>query len=114
MNLLLCPALRLILSPAYLRSLDITVLDQRGSAYLDSLIESNLFILYEAVLPVILLTILFLLRLLVCNISSVAPLVIGVITLHNIIILSLLNHLNLVNTSLTSSCYRAKANICSI
>merc|ERR1712128_385154 len=100
MNLLLSPALRLVLSPTNLWTLNITILNQRCPAYLHSLIESNLFILYEAGLPVILLTVLFLLGLIVCDISSVAPLVIGVIALHNI-----------VNTFLASSCYSSKANI---
>merc|ERR1712128_159916 len=111
MNLLLSPALRLVLSSTNLRTLNITILNQRCPAYLHSLIESNLFILYEAGLPVILLTVLLLLGLIVCDVSSVAPLVIGVITLHNIVILSLLNHLNLVNTFLASSCYSSEANI---
>merc|ERR1711872_877124 len=47
MNLLLGPALRLILSPADLRSLNITVLHKRLPANLSSLIEGNLFISNE-------------------------------------------------------------------
>merc|ERR1719435_387998 len=119
MLLLLSPTLRLILSSTNLRSLDITVLDQRGSAHRSSLIESDGFILYEAVLPVVLLALLLLLGLIVCDISSVTPLVIGVVALHNIVILSLFNHLHLVNTSLaiitrTSSSNSSKAHIWSL
>merc|ERR1712128_179829 len=111
MNLLFSPALRLILSSTYFRSLNITVLDQRGSANSNSLIKSNLLIFNETVFPKVLLARLLLLRLIVCDVSSVAPLVIGVITLNNIIILSLFNHLHLVNTFLPSSSYGSKASI---
>jgi hypothetical protein len=103
MNLLLGPALRLILSSTDLRSLDITVLDKRSSTDSNCLIESNLFILDKATLPEVLLALFILLGLIVCDKSSVAPLVIGLITLQNIIILSLLNHLYFVNTSLAFS-----------
>merc|ERR1711892_1603459 len=61
MNLLLSPALRLILSPTDLRSLDVTVLHQRSSADLDGLIKGNLFIFNETTLSVVLLTFFFLL-----------------------------------------------------
>merc|ERR1711892_1003068 len=81
MNLLLSPALRLILSPTDLRSLDVAVLHQRIS--------------------VDLLTFFFLLRIIVGDIGCVTSLVIRVITLNYIIILSLLHHLYFVNTSLT-------------
>merc|ERR1719347_2006621 len=47
MNLLLGPALRLILSPADLRSLNITVLHKRLPADLSSLVKSNLLISNE-------------------------------------------------------------------
>merc|ERR1712106_212487 len=98
MDLLLGPALRLVLSSAYLRALDVTVLDKRSSADLHGLIEGNLLILDETVLPVVLLTLLLLLRLVVGNIGGVAPFVIGVVTLDHVIILSLLDHLDLVDT----------------
>merc|ERR1719260_196990 len=109
MNLLLSPTLRLILSSTYFRSLYITVLHQRGSTNSNSLIESNLLIFNETVFPEVLLAFLLLLRLIVCDVRGVAPLVVGVVTLHNIIVLSLLNHLNLVNTFLASSSYSSKA-----
>jgi len=116
MYLLLCPAFRLVFSSADLWSLDITVLNQGSSAYLDGLIESNLFVFDEATLSEVLLTVFLLLRLVVGDISGVASFVIRVVTLHNIIILCLLNHLNLVDTSFaistrTSGSYSSKANI---
>merc|ERR1719348_1752526 len=100
MNLLLGPALRLVFSSADLRSLDITILDARSSADGNGLIESNLFILDETALSEVLLAFFLLLRLVVCDIGGVASFIIRVITLDNIIILSLFNHLNLVNASL--------------
>merc|ERR1740128_335206 len=116
MNLLLGPALRLIFSSANLRSLDITVLHKGSSADLNSLIESNLLVFNKTALPVVLLALLLLLGLVGGDVGGVAPLVIRVITLHNIIILSLLNHLNFVNTSLairsrSSSSNSSKADI---
>merc|ERR1711872_970989 len=80
MFLLLGPALRFILSSADLRALHITVLDQRSSAHLHSLIEGNLLIVDEAVLSEVLLTLLLLLGLIVGHIGGVAPPVIGVVT----------------------------------
>jgi len=101
MLLLLGPALRLILSSADLRALHITVLDQRGSAHLHSLVEGNLLILDETVLPEVLLALLLLLGLIVGCVGGVAPPVVRVVALHNFIILSLLHHLDLVNAPLT-------------
>merc|ERR1711902_150466 len=116
MNLLLCPALRLIFCSADLRALNITILHQRCSADLDCLVERDGLVLNEAGLPVVLLALLLLLGLVVGDVCGMAPLVVGVVALHNIIILSLLDHLNLVNASLTistgtSSCYSTKAHI---
>merc|ERR1711875_109349 len=101
MLLLLGPAFRFILSSADLRSLYIAILYQGSSAHLDGLIEGNLFIVNETVLPEILLTLLFLLGFIVCNISCVASPVIGVVTLHHFIILGFFHHLYFVNTSLS-------------
>merc|ERR1712002_801215 len=116
MNLLLGPALRLIFSSANLGSLDVAVLHKRSSADFNCLVECNLLILYKTAFPEVLLALLLLLRLVVSDIGGVAPLVIGVVTLHNIIIFSLLNHLYFVNTSLaigprSSSGNSSKANI---
>ena len=112
MNLLLGPAFRFILSPTDLWALDITVLHQRSSANLDSLIKGNLLILNETVLPKVLLALLLLLRLIVGGVGGVAPPVIAVVALDHIIILCLLNHLNLVNAPLAVST-RASSSNCS-
>merc|ERR1711915_126928 len=116
MLLLLGPALRLILGSTDLRALHITVLDQGSSAHLHGLIEGNLLVVDETVLPEVLLTFLLLLGLIVGYIGGVTPPVIGVVTLDNLIIFSLLHHLNLVNAPLsisTRSCssYSSKAHI---
>ena len=116
MNLLLGPALGLVFCSANLRSLDVTVLHKRSSADFNSLVECNLLVLNETALPEVLLALLFLLGLVVGDIGGVAPLVVGVVTLHNIIVLSLLHHLNLVNTFLAirsraSSSNSSEANI---
>merc|ERR1719481_1324537 len=102
MNLLLGPALRLVLSPANLGTLNITVLDQGSPADLSSLVEGNLFISNEAALLEVLLTIFLLLGFIVGSVGGVAPPVIGVVTLDHIIILGLLHHLHFVNTLLSS------------
>ena len=67
---------------------------------MNSLIESNLLIFNETRLSEVLFTVFLLLRLIVGDISSVTSLVIAVVTLDYIIILNLLHHLDLVNTSL--------------
>merc|ERR1712015_82916 len=72
MFLLLGPALRFVLSSADLRSLNITVLDQRSSAHLDGLIEGNLLVVDEAVLSKVLLTLLLLLGFVVGGVGGVA------------------------------------------
>jgi len=100
MFLLLGPALTLILGPTDLRSLDVTILDKRSSTDLNSLIKGNLLIINETVLSEVLLTLFLLLRLIVGDIGGMTPTVIAMVTLNNLIILSLFNHLNLVNTTL--------------
>merc|ERR1719289_635959 len=110
MLLLLGPALGLILSSADLRALHITVLDQRSSAHLHGLVEGNLLIVDEAVLPEVLFALLLLLGLVVGHIGGVAPPVVRVVTLDNFIILSLLHHLNLVNAPLAISARSSGSN----
>merc|ERR1719348_2838573 len=110
-HLLLGPALRLVLGSADLRPLDVTVLDQRGSADLDSLVEGNLLVLDEAALPEVLLALLLLLGLKVGDVGGVAPLVVGVVALDHIIVLSLLHHLHLVNALLAVSPRASSSNI---
>merc|ERR1719153_1846843 len=111
MFLLLSPALCFILSPANLRSLNLTILYQRFPTNIYCLLESNLLILDEATLLEVFFAFFLLLGFIVCDVSSVASLVIRVITLDNIIILSFFNHLNLVNTFLTSFSNSSKASI---
>merc|ERR1712145_19937 len=111
MNLLFGPALRLIFSSTDFWPLNITILDKRGSTDLDSLIESNLLIFNKTALSEVFLTLLLLLRLIVCHIGGVTSLVITVVTLDNIIIFSFLNHFNLVNTSLSIRSWGSSSNI---
>merc|ERR1711990_220455 len=84
-NLLLGPALRFVLSPADLGSLDITVLHKRGPADLSSFIEGDLLVLDETVLPEVLLTLLLLLGLVLGDVGGVAPPIIGVVALDDIV-----------------------------
>merc|ERR1711863_9910 len=109
-NLLLGPALGLVLRPADLGSLDITVLHQRSPADLNSLIESDLLVLDETVLPEVLLALLLLLGLVLGDIGGVAPPVVGVVALDHVVVLGLLDHLNLVNTPLAISSRSGSSN----
>ena len=93
MDLLLCPALRFVLGPANLSSLDISILDERGPADFSSLVEGNLLILDETVLPEVLFALLLLLGLVLGDIGGVAPPVVGVVALDNIVVLGLLDPL---------------------
>merc|ERR1712024_260644 len=102
-HLLLGPALGLVLGAADLGTLHVAVLHQRGAADLDSLVEGDLLVLDEASLPEVLLALLLLLGLVVGDVGGVAPLVVGMITLNDVVVLGLLHHLNLVNTSLSIS-----------
>merc|ERR1712002_76555 len=102
MNLLLGPALRLVLSSADFGALNITVLHKRGPTDLSSLVECNFLIFNETRLLEVLLAVFLLLGLIVGSVGGVAPPVIGVVTLDHIIILGLLHHLHLVNTLLPS------------
>jgi len=99
-NLLLGPALRFVFGPADLGSLDITILNERGPADLSSFIEGNLLVFDETVLPEVLFAFLLLLGLVLGDVGGVAPPVIGVVALDNLIVLGLLDHLNLVNAPL--------------
>merc|ERR1712003_286853 len=100
MDLLGSPTLGLVLSAADLGSLNVTILDQRSSADLDSLVEGNLLVLDETALPEVLLTLLLLLGVVVGDVGSAASLVVAMVTLDHVIVLNLLDHLHLVNTSL--------------
>merc|ERR1719239_727344 len=102
-DLLLGPALGFVLGPADLRSLDITILDKRGPADLSSLVEGNLLVLDETALPEVLFAVLLLLGLVVGDIGGVAPPIVRVVALDNIVVLGLFDHLDLVNTPLAVS-----------
>merc|ERR1719334_2535248 len=113
MNLLLGPTLGLVLSSADLRTIFVTILDQRCPTDIGCLVEGDLFVLDETVLPEVFLALLLLLGLVVSDVGGVTPPVVGVVALHHIIVLCLLHHLPLVNTPLTvstrsSSCYSTK------
>ena len=107
MNLLLGPALGLVLSPTDLRSFYAAILDQRASADFDCLIEGNRLVLDEAALLKVFITLLLLLRLIVGRVGGVAPSVIAVVALDDIIILCLLDHLHLVDTPPAVGAYPA-------
>merc|ERR1719239_227114 len=109
--LLLGPALGFVLSAADLRSLDVAILDQRSSTDLDSLVKRNLLVLDETALPEILLALLLLLGVVVGDVGGVAPLVVAMVTLDHVIVLNLLNHLDLVNTSLAVGSGRGSGDI---
>merc|ERR1711863_187465 len=100
-DLLLGPTLGLVLSPADLGSLDVTVLHQGSPADLHGLVEGDRLVLDETTLPEVLLALLLLLGLVVGDVGGVAPLVVAVVALHHVVVLGLLHHLHLVDTSLT-------------
>merc|ERR1719184_347570 len=100
-HLLLGPALGLVLSPADLGALHVTVLHRRGPADSGCLVEGDLLVLDEAALPEVLLAVLLLLGLVVGGVGGVAPPVVGVVALHHVVILRLLYHLHLVDASLS-------------
>merc|ERR1719167_1762811 len=115
-HLLLGPALRLVLGPADLRALHISVLHQRGPADSGGLVEGDLLVVDEAVLPEVLLAVLLLLGLVVGGVGGVAPPVVGVVALHHVVVLRLLHHLHLVDAPLsigagTSSCHSREAHV---
>ena len=109
-DLLLGSALGFVLSPADLGSLDVTVLDKRSPADLSSLVEGDLLVLDETVLPEVLLALLLLLGLVLGDIGGVAPPVVGVGALDHVVVLGLLEHLNLVNTPLAISSRSGSSN----
>jgi len=78
------------------------LIGQRGVALLDSLLNSDLLVLDETVLPEVLLAVLLLLGLKVSGVGGVAPLGVAMLAGNVVIVLGLLNHDNLVDTTLTS------------
>merc|ERR1719334_3145541 len=110
MHLLLSPALGLILGPTDFGSLDVAVLYQGSSTDFYSLVKSNLLVFDEAALPEVLLALFLLLRLIVGGISCMTSLVVGVIALDYVVVFSLLNHLNFVDTFLSVSSRSCRSN----
>jgi len=94
-------ALGLVDSPALDWALSVT--DQGSVAELNLLLGGDLSVVNEAVLDEVLLAFLLLLGLEVSGVSGVALLGVAMLALDDVIILSLLNHHNLVNTPLTGS-----------
>jgi len=76
---------------------------QRGVALLDGLLNGNLLVLDETVLPEVLCTILLLLGLEVGGVGGVTLIGVAMLALNVVVVLGLLNHDNLVNATLTSS-----------
>ena len=104
------PTFRLVFSSADLRSLDITILDKGGPADLGSLVEGDLLVLDETALPEVLLTLLLLLGLVLGHVGGVTPPVVGVVALDDVVVLDLLDHFDLVDTSLAVSTRSSSSN----
>merc|ERR1711981_1034613 len=98
--LLLGPALGLVLSPADLGSLLVTVLHQGSTADLHGLVEGDLLVLDVTCLPVVIIALFLLRGLVVGDVGGVAPLVVAVIALHHVVVLGHLHHLHLVDAPL--------------
>merc|ERR1711973_3627 len=94
-------ALGLVDGPTFLWALSIT--DEWSVAKFDLLSGSNLPVVDEAVLDEVLLALLFLLGLEVSGVGGVTLLGVAVLALNDIVVLSLLNHHDLVDTPLASS-----------
>jgi len=98
-------ALGLVDSPALDWALSIT--DKWGVAELNLLLRGDFPVVNEAVLDEVLLALLFLLGLEVSGVGSVTLLGVAMLALDDIVILSLLNHHDFVDTPLTSSSDRS-------
>merc|ERR1719308_417170 len=81
----------------------LSVTDERSVAEFNLLSGGNLPVVNEAVLDEVLLALLLLLGLKVSGVGGVALLGVAVLALNDIVVLSLLNHHNLVDTPLASS-----------
>ena len=119
MDLLLCPALGLVFCATDLLSLEITILHQGVSADLNCLVKGHSVIFDVATFEKILVAFLNLLAKvsrsvktstlmksdiiipeIICDIGCVTSPVVTVVTFDHVLILSLLDHLDLVNASL--------------
>jgi len=93
-------ALRLIDGPAFHWAL--TIANERGVAELNLLLRGNLSVINEAALDEVLLALLLLLGLEVSGVGGVTLLGVAMFAFDDIVVLSLLDHDNLVNAPLTS------------
>jgi len=100
---LMVPGLALRLVDSLTLDGALALADQGGVTELDLLLRGDLPVLDEAVLPEVLLALLLLLGLEVGGVGGVALLGVAMLALNDVIVLSLLNHHDLVNTPLTSS-----------
>jgi len=87
------------------------LIGQRGVTLLDGLLNGDLLVLDETVLPEVLLAVLLLLGLEVSGVGGVAPLGVAMLAGNMVIILGLLNHDDLVDTTLTSGSNVADAQV---
>jgi len=87
------------------------LIGQRGVTLLDGLLNGDLLVLDETVLPEVLLAVLLLLGLEVGGVGGVAPLGVAMLAGNVVIVLGLLNHDDLVDTTLTSSSNVADAQV---
>jgi len=89
----------------------LTLADERSVAEPDGFLESDLLVFDEARFLEVLLAFLLLLRLEVSGVSGVATLGVGVMALNLLVVFSLLNHDNLVDTTLASGGDSADAQV---
>ena len=87
------------------------LIGQRGVTLLDGLLNGDLLVLDETVLPEVLLAVLLLLGLEVSGVGGVAPLGVAMLAGNMVIVLGLLNHDDLVDTTLTSRSNVADAQV---
>jgi len=100
-------ALGTVLGPAHLLSGSTT--DKWSGTDFDWGLRRNLLVFNEATLDKVLLALLLLLGLKVSGVGGVTLLTVAVLAGDNVVILSLLNHFNLVNATLSSSSNTANA-----
>jgi len=94
-----------------LAALTSRLIGQRGVTLLDGLLNGDLLVLDETVLPEVLLAVLLLLGLEVSGVGGVAPLGVAMLAGNVVIVLGLLNHDDLVDTTLTSRSNVADAQV---
>merc|ERR1719210_1316969 len=101
--MLVVPGLTLRLIDGLTLNGSLTITNEWGITELDLLFRGNGLVLNKAALPEILLTLLLLLGLKVSSVGGVTLLAVAMLALNDVIILSLLNHNDLVNAPFSSS-----------